>query len=594
MSSPRFSPSASPDRIASKTPSQQRPPSASSAQEVLSSAQLRERLARAAEHSGTELVVIDVRETLPFTESHLIFSTNFPYNRLDIEAPVRIPRLSVPIVIVDGDGALLDKAHARLRGLGYTHIALLSGGVAQWQRDGFPVYAGFNVRSKAFAEVVEHHAQTPAIDYVAFRDLPDGPPIVLDSRTRDEYHNATVPSAFHAPGADLVRVVRDLVPDENTPIVVACGGRTRSIIGAQSLIDAGVPNPVFSLRNGTGGLRLAGHAREHGAKRYAAPPSARSLDWAISAVQHAKPDVAVFTASDVAAWRADSHRTLYILDLREQQARDALPVADAAPVAGGQLVQEIDLHAPVIGARVLLVDDDDLVRATMTASWVQQIGGFDVAIAPASAASLENVAAVSNAQNAQAVPHVQAVPTAAHTWQSDANAAVPASASVTAQSLAKELQASTDDILIIDLARSPAFRNGHIAGALWALRDSWQHVWRTDGAAKRIVLTSEDGRLAALAWADWSNAHVDAGNPSDVRVLAGGTRSWADAGMPTQGVEDNGAPVHPYPDVWLGPQQRGGDVLPDVRAYLDWEIDLVHQVEHDPDFRALIRLAYTH
>jgi hypothetical protein len=31
---------------------------------------------------------------------------------------------------------------------------------------------------------------------------------------------------------------------------VNCAGRTRSIIGTQSLINAGVPNPVTALRNG--------------------------------------------------------------------------------------------------------------------------------------------------------------------------------------------------------------------------------------------------------------------------------------------------------------------------------------------------------
>ncbi|CPR01703.1 sulfurtransferase [Bordetella pertussis] len=44
--------------------------------------------------------------------------------------------------------------------------------------------------------------------------------------------------------------------------MVNCAGRTRSIIGAQSLINAGVPNPVFALRNGTMGWALAGHKVE--------------------------------------------------------------------------------------------------------------------------------------------------------------------------------------------------------------------------------------------------------------------------------------------------------------------------------------------
>ena len=42
-------------------------------------------------------------------------------------------------------------------------------------------------------------------------------------------------------------------------------------------------------------------------------------------------------------------------------------------------MQETDDFAPVLGARVVLVDDDG-VRATMTASWLEQMGGREVAV----------------------------------------------------------------------------------------------------------------------------------------------------------------------------------------------------------------------
>ena len=60
------------------------------------------------------------------------------------------------------------------------------------------------------------------------------------------------------PGAELVLRVHDIAPSPDTLIVVNCAGRTRSIIGAQSLINAGVPNKVVALRNGTMGWHLAG------------------------------------------------------------------------------------------------------------------------------------------------------------------------------------------------------------------------------------------------------------------------------------------------------------------------------------------------
>ena len=66
------------------------------------------------------------------------------------------------------------------------------------------------------------------------------------------------------PGAELVLRVRDIAPSPDTTIVVNCAGRTRSIIGAQSLINAGIPNKVVALRNGTMGWHLAGFTCDKG------------------------------------------------------------------------------------------------------------------------------------------------------------------------------------------------------------------------------------------------------------------------------------------------------------------------------------------
>src|SRR5213079_2521442 len=68
----------------------------------------------------------------------------------------------------------------------------------------------------------------------------------------------SIPTATNVPGAELVLRVRDLAPSPATLVVVNCAGRTRSIIGAQSLINAGLPNKVMALKNGTMGWHLAG------------------------------------------------------------------------------------------------------------------------------------------------------------------------------------------------------------------------------------------------------------------------------------------------------------------------------------------------
>ena len=113
--------------------------------------------------------------------------------------------------------------------------------------------------SKAFAEIVEIDRHTPHVTAAELDRLRrEGTKVaVLDSRTVEEFNRFHVPGAVSCPGAELVHRFTDLVPDPDTLVVVSCAGRTRSIIGAQSLINAGVPNKVVSLQGGTQAWRLA-------------------------------------------------------------------------------------------------------------------------------------------------------------------------------------------------------------------------------------------------------------------------------------------------------------------------------------------------
>ena len=73
------------------------------------------------------------------------------------------------------------------------------------------------------------------------------------------------------PGGELVYRIGDLAPDPKTLVVVNCAGRTRSIMGAESLRRAGIPNKVVALRNGTMGWELAGFRCDRGrTERFAA------------------------------------------------------------------------------------------------------------------------------------------------------------------------------------------------------------------------------------------------------------------------------------------------------------------------------------
>jgi rhodanese-related sulfurtransferase len=193
---------------------------------------------------------------------------------------------------------------------------------------------------------------------------------VLDVRRFDEYATMNIPGSVSVPGAELVlRAGR--AADPATTIIVNCAGRTRSIIGTQSLINAGVANKVVALRNGTIGWTLASQNLEHGSIR-------REIGAFEGAAANAS-DVAYRAGvrrvgiDEAMAMQAQIDRTLYRFDVRAREEYAAGHIPGFRHYPGGQLVQEIDMAAPVRGARIVLTDDRS-VRADMTASWLAQMG----------------------------------------------------------------------------------------------------------------------------------------------------------------------------------------------------------------------------
>jgi rhodanese-related sulfurtransferase len=495
---------------------------------------------------GTELALIDVREELTFSQNHLLWARNVPLSRLELRFARLVPRLTTRIVLCDDNDGLAERAATILANAGYTDLSYLQGGVAAWAAAGFVLFSGVHVPSKAFGEFVEHDSGTPSIsadDLSAM--MRDGTDIkVLDSRPFDEYARISIPTGINVPGAELVLRVRDIVNSPETTIVVNCAGRTRSIIGAQSLLNAGVPNKVVALRNGTMGWHLAGLACDTGTNARAPAVSGASLQWAKSAaaVVARKFNVGHINVAKLNEFRADPKRTTYIFDVRDpdEYAAGHFPGAVSAP--GGQLVQATDLYAGTLGARVVLSDDKE-VRALMTASWLRQMGWKDVFVLP-------------QAGNETNEPARSLLGTPAPSAAMDASAVIAA-----------------DDVTVIDLSRSPDYRRGHIPGAWFAIRSRLDRAIAKIAPTGDVVLTSEDGVLARFAVAEMMGL-----TKRPVFWLKGGNAAWRAAGFPlsaSQRMADE--PV----DVWLKPYEQPSDTEAAMNAYLSWEVDLLERIKQD-------------
>src|SRR3569832_2743600 len=217
-----------------------------------------------------EIALLDLRHEAAFATGHPLFAANMAAGRIAIEAEARLPRKDVPIVLYDAGEGLVAGAAARFSGLGYADIRQLEGGLAAWRQAGFEIFIDVNSYAKAFGELVESRRHTPSLsaEEVAALIASRAKISVLDVRRPDEYATMNIPGSISVPGAELVLRAGHVAPDPSTTIVINCAGRTRSIIGTQSLINAGIANKAVALRNGTIGWTLADQTLEHGADRH--------------------------------------------------------------------------------------------------------------------------------------------------------------------------------------------------------------------------------------------------------------------------------------------------------------------------------------
>ena len=494
---------------------------------------------------GRELAILDAREEGEFGASHLFWAVPCPLSRVELRIPVLLPRLATRIVCVDDGRGLAERLAGHLDSLGAADRHVLDGGTPAWEAAGFVLFSGVNVPSKAFGEWVEHRYGTESIDAPELKSWIDSgrDMVVLDSRPMDEFHRMSIPTGINVPGGELAYRIADLAPDPATLIVVNCAGRTRSIMGAESLRRAGVPNPVVALRNGTMGWQLAGLEVEHGQTRRfrAGPPSTAALALTRARTFAEASGVGVIGPLDLARYEEDPRRTIYVLDVRDPAEFAAAHRPGNRNAPGGQLIQATDQWIAVRNARIALLDDDG-VRARMAGAWLRQMGHRDVFVVDSGLLDLDTTATVPlTLPNAALVPPTEGL----------------------------------EDGLVIDLARSVDFRAGHIPGAIWGVRTRLDALRDHLARAERVVVASPNGTLARLAVAELQGLTA-----APVQVLDGGTSAWIAAGN-TPAADRTDPPDEACVDFYLRPYDRNSGVEAAMRAYLAWEIDLVREIERD-------------
>ncbi|MET0699974.1 MAG: rhodanese-like domain-containing protein [Mycobacterium sp.] len=511
---------------------------------------------------NAEIALLDVRAPQVRSAGHIAVSSGVPLHDLEQRVPVAVPLRSTPIVLAS-EPDLDYRAADILARLGYTDVSVLADGLAGWTAAGGRLYTGTNVRSKTLGEWIEKHYGTATVDsetVAAWRAAGEDV-VVLDSRPHGEYVHHHIPGGYDTGGgAELAYRGLQLVTKPTTKIVINCAGRTRGIVGAQSVINTGIANPVFSLHNGTPAWGWAGQQIEAGPGNPLDAPAAVPDDlrqWAGRTLADAGVDV--LPLAELAGLQADQSRTTYVIDVRTPQEYAAGTAPGARNVQGGQLVQGSDEHIAVRGARIVLVDNDELVRAASTVQWLRYLHDGPVAV-------------VALAPGVTAAPELPAV-------------ALPEVPVITGTELAQAIESGTAPV-IFDLRNSRDYAAGHLPGSIHARRE---HLTRAATGAARIVLVGDNPPTPQQGGHDLQTGSLGGYHPHfaardlieqghDVAVLEHGPDSvgialTAENPSYTGDIADQVGPppFGPARDAWY-------------REYFEWEYSLLPESEGDPDF----------
>lgn len=482
--------------------------------------------------------LLDVREHGQYGEGHLLFASNCPYSRLELRIQLLVPDMTVPVVLYDDADGVAERAAERMIGLGYRDVAVLAGGIAGWEAAGHVLYKGVNVPSKVLGELVELAEHTPQIGPDQLHEMQRRGEsfLLVDGRPSADYRKMTIPGARSIPNGELLYRLAGMGLPPDVPIVVHCAGRTRGLIGAQSLINAGVPNPVFALENGTQGWVLSGRELVRGAEPSRLPAAPGPVAGRVVAGRLIDLfDLPLIAADDLHQWKNDG---AYLLDVRTRAEYDQghVPGSVHAPVV--QLVQATDEWVAVRHARIALIDDNG-VRAASAAMWLRQMGHDAVVV---------------------------------EDGLSCTKAPVEIPKTFTIDAIAPEAVAAMGAfVTIVDLRPSMAFRKGHIRGACWSIRP---HVARIAGElGETVVLVSEDQAVAELYARDLAEL-------SNVRCLWLGGKSddWHAAGLVVESSPESPPDADAIDFLFFVHDRHDGN-LEASRTYLAWETGLVSRLE---------------
>ncbi|NNA76452.1 rhodanese [Pseudomonas lactis] len=502
----------------------------------------------------SEIAVIDVREAKFYAQGHINLSAHFALSSLEPELLRAVPRRSVPLIIVDDEGAFggeAERAIDVLSALSFTDIRMLEGGISAWKTNGLALGTGYNTLVKTFSDLAHSHYATPTItpQQLQTRLNSGQPTTIIDCRPEQEYQKTTVTGAYNVPGVELALYDLSRVDAEHL-YVISCFSRTRGIVATTTLARLNdLPNVAF-LEDGIMASFLYGLPTGPGDIRL---PPPRYIESDLVLRRHAESIIQRHGLS-VIDHRQYSRlleerdaRTLYVFDVRPEASYLAGHLEQAVSAPGGQLLMTYDAQVPVRNARIVLVDDPHLKRAAVSAYWLSHFNNADIHVL---AVDQGDFNLVSGASTVALPENVR--------W-------------LTPQDVHKRI----DSLYVLDVGPSLNYEQGHLPGAKFVLRPSLP-AWLETQPQGPFLFTSPDGVNAAYAASEFTHALG-----IEAYALKGGTEAWRKAGLALEVDFQPQQLISPFDDDWGSTMRAKVNREQIFRDYLTWERNLSHEIPQD-------------
>ena len=508
-------------------------------------------------HDDGEIAVVDVRDGGPYSRNHILAASSIPLSLFEIQVPRLVPRKSARVVLVDDGDGLARRAADLIESADYSDVYLLDKGNPGWEASGYQLFSGSGIISKAFGELVEHGSHTPSITAERLREwqMTGKRFHLVDTRPYAEYQTVSLGGAVDCPGVELLYRVPSILREPNVPVVVNCAGRTRSIIGTQSLIDFGIENPVFALENGTMGWQLAGYDVLNGQQNVLPEPDPGQRAQAVSRAAHVaqRDGLSFIDLGQLEVFRADQSRTTFVFDVRQADSFAKGHLVGSVNAPGGQLIQATDSYIGIRNSRVVLVDQF-LVQSVVTAHWLTRMG-WEVYILDPSQGELPQ-------STSSYVEPLITLPSEVR--------------SVDSEELRAELESGS--CVAIDVGESYWYRHGRIPSSYYSMRSVLTNALSQFEKTQQIVFVCGNGSVSPYAAGD----ALAAGFPQ-CRYLNGGRAAWRQRGLPVEvvGDGDDDRLLSATDDMWYPPWARQEGVSEAIMQYLTWEVGLLEALKSE-------------